>query len=79
MTVKAVYEDGVLKPKSPLPFKEHEEVEIDVRPASSAEVDDDDPTGWKAAETFIGMWKDAPKRSSMSLSEDHDAVLYKRK
>ncbi len=79
MTVKAVYEDGVLKPKAPLPFKEHEEVEIDVRRLAAAEVDEDDPTGWKAAEAFIGMWKDAPKRSRTSLSEDHDAVRYKRK
>lgn len=79
MTVKAVYEDGVLKPKAPLPFKEHEEVEIDVRRLPGREGDDDDPTGWKAAEAFIGMWKDAPKRSSASVSEDHDAVLYKRK
>jgi hypothetical protein len=78
MTVKAVYENGVLKPRSPLPLKEHEEVEIDVRRARVVEPDDD-PTGWKAAEAFIGMWKDAPRRSSTSVSEDHDAVLYRRK
>ena len=42
-------------------------------------VEGDDPTGWKAAHEFIGMWKDAPARSSASLSEDHDRVIYRRK
>ena len=28
LTIEAVYENGVLKPKQPLPFKEHEEVVI---------------------------------------------------
>jgi predicted DNA-binding antitoxin AbrB/MazE fold protein len=31
ITVEAVYEDGVLKPAGPLPFQEHEKVEIVVR------------------------------------------------
>ena len=40
MTVKAVYEDGVLKPKEPLPFKEHEEVEIlQIRPVLPSSAD----------------------------------------
>ena len=30
ITVQAVYEDGVLKPAQPLPFKEHERVSITV-------------------------------------------------
>ena len=29
--MKAVYENGVLRPRKPLPLKEHEEVEIEVR------------------------------------------------
>jgi predicted DNA-binding antitoxin AbrB/MazE fold protein len=32
LTIEAVYEDGVLKPIQPLPFKEHERVEITVQP-----------------------------------------------
>ena len=32
ITVEAVYENGVLKPAQPLPFKEHEKVSISVEP-----------------------------------------------
>jgi predicted DNA-binding antitoxin AbrB/MazE fold protein len=35
ITVEAVYENGVLKPAEPLPFKEHEKVSVTVRPAIS--------------------------------------------
>ena len=31
LTVEAIYEDGVLKPMQPLPFKEHEKVQITVQ------------------------------------------------
>jgi AF2212-like len=77
--VKAVYEDGVLKPRGSLPLREHEEVEVEVRRAPLVLADADDPNGWRAAEAFIGMRKAAPRRSTMSLSEDHDAVTYRRK
>jgi predicted DNA-binding antitoxin AbrB/MazE fold protein len=73
MTVKAVYEDGVLKPKAPLPLKEHEEVEIDVRRAGSSADVDDDPTGWKTADDLIGFMKDGPKGP---IGEEHDHHLY---
>ena len=80
--VDAVYEDGVLKPERPLALKEkskvHVTIETKAEEAPPAK-DDDDPTGWKAAREFIGMWKDAPARSSTSLSEDHDQALYRRK
>jgi predicted DNA-binding antitoxin AbrB/MazE fold protein len=32
ITFEAVYEDGVLKPSGPLPFKEHERVRFVVEP-----------------------------------------------
>ena len=35
LTVEAIYENGVLKPLQPLPFKEHEKVRITVKPAVS--------------------------------------------
>jgi predicted DNA-binding antitoxin AbrB/MazE fold protein len=35
ITVEAVYENGVLKPAEPLPFKEHEKVSVTVRPVVS--------------------------------------------
>jgi predicted DNA-binding antitoxin AbrB/MazE fold protein len=35
LTIEAIYENGVLKPTQPLPFKEHEKVRITVRPSVS--------------------------------------------
>lgn len=79
ITVAAVYEDGVLKPEAPLDLKDKSKVTVTIEAPRPAPAEDDDPTGWKAAERFIGMWKGAPQRSSKSLSEDHDAVIYRRK
>jgi AF2212-like len=80
MTVKAIFEDGVLKPKTPLPLREHEEVENDVkRIGKTSPASDDDPTGWEAAQRFIGLWKDAPRGSDRSLLGDHDEALYRRR
>jgi len=82
ITVAAVYEgDGVLKLERPVDLKEKAKVNviIEAEPEATTAAEDDDPTGWKTAREFIGMWKDAPARSSASLSEDHDRLLYKRK
>jgi predicted DNA-binding antitoxin AbrB/MazE fold protein len=35
ITVEAVYENGILKLSRPLPFQEHEKVQVTVRPAVS--------------------------------------------
>ncbi len=35
ITIEAVYEDGVLKPSQPLPFREHEKVRITVEPGDT--------------------------------------------
>ena len=35
ITVEAVYENGVLKPTGPLPFQEHERVQLTIHPAVS--------------------------------------------
>ncbi len=35
ITIEAVYENGVLKPKEPLPLKEHERVQVTVQSPSS--------------------------------------------
>jgi predicted DNA-binding antitoxin AbrB/MazE fold protein len=32
ITIEAVYEGGVLKPSQPLPFKEHEQLQVTVAP-----------------------------------------------
>ena len=80
--VDAVYEGGVLKPERPLALKDKAKVHVTIEAAAEESLsakDDSDPTGWKAAGEFIGMWKDAPARSSTSLSEDHDQAIYRRK
>jgi predicted DNA-binding antitoxin AbrB/MazE fold protein len=82
ITVAAVYEgDGVLRLESPVDLKEKARVHLIIEADAEATtvVEDDDPTGWKAARQFIGMWKEAPARSSATLSEDHDRVIYQRR
>lgn len=53
ITVEAVYEDGVLKPAQPLPFKEHERVRVAVETISSPILQAYGIMGWKGdAETL---------------------------
>jgi predicted DNA-binding antitoxin AbrB/MazE fold protein len=66
MNVKAVYENGVLKPKEPLPLEEHEEVELDVR-RDVAERRAPDPRG------FVGFIKSGIK--GMPVAAHHDRFL----
>ena len=70
--VKAIYENGVFKPKEPVQLEERTEVEVLIPTTTPA--DDDDPTGWKAAEELIGFIKDAPP----DMAENHDFYLYGR-
>ena len=72
MTVKAIYEDGVFKPREPIHLEEHTEVDVLIPMPVSA--DADDPTGWKAAEALIGFIEDAPA----DMAECHDHYLYGR-
>jgi predicted RNA-binding protein with TRAM domain len=69
--VKAVFEDGVFKPKEPVKLEERTEVEVWI-PKETAE-DGSDPTGWTAAKGFIGFIKDAPE--GVPLAEEHDRYL----
>jgi predicted DNA-binding antitoxin AbrB/MazE fold protein len=71
--VKAIYENGVFKPKEPVDLQEKTEVEVLI--PTPAPADGDDPTGWKAAERFIGFIKDAPEGEP--IARDHDKYLYK--
>ena len=71
--VDAIYEDGVFKPEEPVGLKEKTKVHLVIDTPAPAQ-DDDDPTGWKAADKFIGMWKDGPEEA---LGEKHDDYLYK--
>ena len=75
MTVKAIYEDGVLKPKTPLPLKEHEEVELEIKTAAPA-ADMDDPTGWKTARELIGCITE--ELTATDISVNPDRYVYRR-
>ena len=70
-TVKAVYEDGVFKPKEPVSLEEHAEVDVTI-PEPAQPRDPDDPTGWKAIDSLMGILKGTPP----DVSENHDAYLY---
>lgn len=70
IALEAVWESGVLKPKTPLDLPERTSVRITV------EADPEDATGWKAMNEFIGLWKDAPRSD---YSENHDEYLYSRR
>ena len=70
--VKAVYENGVFKPKEPVDLREKTEVEVLI-PSSPAA--DDDPTGWKTADELIGFIKDGPKGP---IGREHDEQIYRK-
>jgi predicted DNA-binding antitoxin AbrB/MazE fold protein len=38
ITIEAIYENGVLKPKEPLPLKEHEQVRLSVHRAADIQM-----------------------------------------
>jgi Protein of unknown function DUF104 len=69
--VKAIYENGVFKPKEPLQLQERTEVELLIPTPSPV---DDDPTGWASARALIGFIDDAPA----DMAEHHDHYLYGR-
>ena len=78
--VDAVYEDGVLKPERPLALKDKAKVHVTIEAKAEeapAAKDDDDPTGWKAAREFIGMWKGGTPGEN--IGEEHDKYIYGRK
>ena len=72
--VKAVYEDGVFKPKEPVQLKEKTEVEVLI-PAESRP-DDDDPTGWKTARELIGCITE--ELVDENIAKHHDRYIYRR-
>ena len=47
LTIEAVYENGVLKPAQPLPFKEHESVYVTVESRPSSLLEAYGILGWK--------------------------------
>jgi hypothetical protein len=72
ITVGATYENGVLKPDTPLELQEKAKVRVTIEEAKPAAKDDDDPTGWKAIDTLMGIGKAV----APDVSEKHDDHLY---
>ncbi len=70
IAVKAVYENGVFKPKEPVELEERTEVEVLI-PVEEP-VAADDPTGWKAIDALVGSVRSGLK----DVSEKHDEYLY---
>jgi hypothetical protein len=69
--VKAIYHDGVFRPVEPVSLRDNTEVEV-LLPSDPTPTDTDDPTGWKAIRSLIGVVKDAPGDASV----EHDKYLY---
>jgi predicted DNA-binding antitoxin AbrB/MazE fold protein len=69
LTIEAVYENGVLKPTQPLPFKEHEKVTITVVPAGPSLVERIAARAAALPPEVLAMLPD-------DLASQHDHYLY---
>jgi hypothetical protein len=70
--IRAIYDHGVFRPVAPVRLKEATEVEVYV-PGEAVE-DQNDPTGWAAADAVIGFIKDGPAEP---VGAEHDEHLYR--
>lgn len=65
ITVGATYEDGVLKPDSPLQLQDRVKVRLTIEEPETAKPENE---AWKAIDALRGMVKGAPR----DISENHD-------
>lgn len=72
ITVGATYENGVLKPDAPLGLQEKAKVRVTIEESKPATADDEDPAGWKAIDSLMGIGKAV----APDVSEKHDDHLY---
>lgn len=72
MTVKAIYEDGVFKPKQKVELEDKTEVELDFRLAEAAELEEEDED-IDDPRSFIGLIQNVPK--GVPIAQDHDKYL----
>ena len=73
MTLKAIFETAMFKPRAPIHLEEHpirleEHAEVEVVIPATAPSDADDPTGGTATGALIGFIDDAPA----DTAEHHD-------
>jgi predicted DNA-binding antitoxin AbrB/MazE fold protein len=57
ITVGAVYDNGVLKPDAPLQLQDKAKVTVTIEESQATSTDPDDPTGWKAIDSLMGIGK----------------------
>ena len=68
-TVEAVYENGVLKPAQPLPFKEHEKVTVTVAPTQPSLVE-------RIAARAAALPQETLDRLHADGASQHDHYIY---
>jgi predicted DNA-binding antitoxin AbrB/MazE fold protein len=67
MTVKAIYEDGVFKPKEPVALEDHAEVDLEITTTSRPDRSNEDPG------SFVGFIKGGVK--GMPIAAHHDRFM----
>lgn len=72
ITVEATYENGVLKPNTPLQLEEKAKVTLTIETPPPAAPDADDPTGWRAIDRLVGSVKSGLK----DVADKHDDYLH---
>ena len=70
LTVEAVYENGVLKPKVPLPLQEHEQVRLTIEPALTWAERTAGLMGWQGSPDEAEYFARSPELDFPSPEED---------
>jgi predicted DNA-binding antitoxin AbrB/MazE fold protein len=73
-TIEATYENGVFKPKEPIELEDKAEVCLTFESKPRIYDDNEDPTGKKTVNSYIGFIKNAPE--GVPIARDHDRYLY---
>lgn len=72
-TIEATYEDGVFKPKTPVELEDKATVRLIIESEPTIYDDEEDPSGYKTVQSFIGFIKTAPE--GVPIARDHDRYL----
>ena len=70
ITVEAVYEDGMLKPAQPLPFKEHEKVQVTVSSPANWVQETAGILGWKGSSEELAGFALDPEYEYPPVAEE---------
>ena len=70
LTIEAIYENGVLKPSEPLPFKEHEKLRITVQSPDDVVQRSYGIMGFKGTEEEADYFAMSPELDYPTFEED---------